>query len=150
MAVRPDILGKGFAFPFRFSSIGRVRKVVGVAAADGVEKVGMAIQQILGTRIGSRVIDRDFGSDLRGLIFEPIDEVSVARLRLAVSEGIQKWERRVEIISIEISTLRATEGVLEAAVQFRIISTQQVGNIVYPFYLTPDMRVQGQITVGGT
>jgi len=149
MAIHPDILGKGWAFPFRFSSIGRVKKLVGVAAAEKTDKVAMAIKQILGTKIGSRVIDRDFGSDLRGLIFTPIDELSSARIRFAILESIRRWERRVEVLGIDVSIARAQEGVIEANIQFRIIATQQIGNLVYPLYITPEMRVQGQINVGG-
>lgn len=148
MAIRPDILGQGWAFPFRFTSLGRIKKLTGVQAADSIQKVSMAIQQILGTKIGSRVIDRDFGSDLRGLIFDPINELTATRIRFATVEAIQRWEKRVEILDVDVSVLRASEGVIEARIEFRIIATQQIGNLVYPFYLTPEMRVQGQITVG--
>ena len=55
---RPDVLGKGWSFPFRFSAVGRVRKVVGVTTADSIEKVKMALRQIFGTRIGSRATTR--------------------------------------------------------------------------------------------
>jgi hypothetical protein len=147
MATRPDLLGKGWGFPFRFTSLGRVKRLVGVDPAAGVEKVIMSIKQILGTKIGSRVIDRDFGSDLRELLFDPIDELSSARVRFAISSAIQQWERRAELLDIEISLLRVAEGVMEAKIEFQIISTQQVGNLVYSFYLTPEMRVQGQINI---
>lgn len=148
MAVKPDIIGKGWRFPFRFTSLGGVKKIVGIARASGIEKINMAIRQILGTKIGSRVIDREFGSDLRGLIFEPIDQLSATRVQLATVEAIQRWEKRVELLNVEISILRAKEGVIEARVEYQVISTQQVGNLVYNFYLTPEMRVQGQITIG--
>lgn len=147
MARNPDVIGRGWAFPFRFTSLGRTKKLVGVTPADNVDKVRMAIRQILGTRIGSRVIDRDFGSDLRNMIFVPIDEVSVARLRFALTEAIQRWEKRVEITNIEISVARANEGVLEAIIDFRMISTQEPGNLVYPLYLTPEMMVVSQLNV---
>lgn len=148
MATRPDILGRGWAYPFRFSSVGRVRKIVGVTQAESLEKVKMALRQILGTRLGTRVIDRGFGSDLKEIVFEPIDDLTVSTLRLAITEAIQQWERRVDLLNVAVSLERAQEGVLDARVDFRITSTQQVGNLVYPFYITPDMRVQGQITVG--
>lgn len=125
-----------------------MNKIVGVEKAFGIEKINMAIRQILGTKLGSRVIDRDFGSDLRGIIFEPIDQLSATRLQLAVSEAIQTWEKRVELLNVEVSLLRSREGVLETRVEYQVITTQQIGNLVYPFYLTPEMRVQGQITIG--
>lgn len=145
--VQQDFLGKGWAFPFRFSSVGRVRKIVGITPAESIEKVKMSISQILGTRLGSRVIDRDWGSDLRDIVFEPIGEATATRLRLAVSEAIERLERRVQLISVNVSLERAREGVLETSVRFRIAGTQLTGNLVYPFYITPDMRVQNQITV---
>lgn len=147
MAKNPDTIGRGWAYPFRFTSLGRTKNLVGVTPADSVDKVRMAIRQILGTKTGSRVIDRDFGSDLRGMLFTPIDEVSVARLRFALSEAIQRWEKRVEITNIEISTARANEGVLEATIDFRMISTQEPGNLVYPLYLSPEMMVVSQMNV---
>lgn len=149
MAVtRPDVLGRGWSFPFRFSSVGRVRKIVGVSQAESLEKVKMAIRQILGTKIGTRVIDRDFGSDLRSLVFEPIDSVTTTSLRLTITEALQTWERRIQLLNVQVNIDRADEGVLDAEISFRIISTQQIGNLVFPFYITPDMRVQGQLNVG--
>jgi len=143
-----DVLGRGWAYPFRFSAVGRVRKVVGVTAADSVEKVRMAIRQILGTRLGSRFIDRDFGSDLRDIVFAPINEVTATRLRLAITEAIERWERRVEVMFVHVSLEREKEGVLDTEVTFRVVTTHQVGSLVFPFYISPDMRVQNQITVG--
>jgi phage baseplate assembly protein W len=149
MAVtQTDILGKGWSFPFRFSSVGRVRKVVGVTPADSIEKVKMAMRQILGTRLGSRVIDRDWGSDLRNIIFEPINQVTATRLRFAVGEALGRWERRIEVLGVSVDVSQAADGIIETSVDFQIAATQQFGNLVYPFYITPDMRVQGQILVG--
>lgn len=148
MAVKPDIIGRGWEFPFRFTPLGGVKRLVGIGRANGVEKINMSLQQILGTKIGARVIDREFGSDLRGLIFDPIDQISATRVQLATVEAIQRWERRIELLNVEISILRSAEGVIEARIEYQIIATQQIGNLVYPFYLTPEMRVQGQINIG--
>lgn len=147
MAVNPNIIGRGWAFPFRFTTRGGIEKAGGLSSDDAVSKIRMAIQQILLTKLGSRYIDRDFGSDLRGLVFTPIDSLSAARVRGAIVEAIQNNEKRVDILNVEIDLSRAKEGILEAKVDFRIIATQVEGNLVYPFLLTPDMRVQGQITI---
>jgi phage baseplate assembly protein W len=147
MATRPEILGKGWAFPFRFSSVGRVSKLTGTTPAESVEKVKMAISQILGTRIGSRVIDRTFGSNLRGIVFEPIDELTVINLRAAIVDSIERFEFRAIVTRVEISIANAASGVIESDISFRITGTQIEGNLVFPFYITPDMRVQNQITV---
>ena len=147
-ATREEVLGRGWSFPFRFSSVGRVRKVVGVEPADSVDKIKMALRQILGTRRGSRVIDRTFGSDLREIVFEPIDDLTARNLRVAVAGAIRQWERRVVVTRIFVSLEQAKAGILTCQVDFRVTATQQEGNLVYPFYITPDMRVRGQINVG--
>jgi phage baseplate assembly protein W len=142
-----DIVGKGFAFPFRFTNMGRVNRMTGVSNASSSEKVSMAIRQILGTKIGSRVMDRDFGSDLREILFTPIDEVSIARVRFAITSAIQTWEKRIDLLSVDIDTSRVKEGLLDVGIQFKIISTQQLGSLVYPLYLTEEMVVSGQLNV---
>jgi hypothetical protein len=147
MATRVDTIGRGWAFPFRFSVIGRTGKIVGITPADSAEKIRMAIRQILGTKIGSRMIDRDFGTDLRNILFYPIDEFSAARVRLAVSEAISRWERRAEVQEVKVSIERAKEGMIEVSISLKIVSTQDVFNLVYPFYLTPEMMVQNQVNV---
>lgn len=147
MVTRADIIGRGWAYPFRFSAVGRVGKAIGVTPSDSIEKVRMSIMQILGTKVGSRVMDREFGSDLRGLLFSPIDELSAARVRLATVEAIQRWERRVEVLESEVSIDRAKEGVIEAIITLRLLSTQQVFNLVYPYYLTPEMMAPDQINL---
>lgn len=148
MAIRVDVLGRGWAFPFRFTSRGRIQRQVGVAPAESAELINMSIRQILGTRIGSRVIDRDFGSDLRDTIFEPIDNLTATAVQMAITGALRTWERRIEVLSVTISLDRVKDGILDAQIFYRIISSQQVGNLVYPLYLTPEMRVRGQINVG--
>lgn len=144
---RNDIIGRGWAYPFRFTKVGRTGKLVGVSDASSLEKIAMSIRQILGTKIGSRVMDRDFGTDLREILFTPIDEVSVARVRFAITNAIQTWERRVEIRNVDVSIARVKEGIIEAEIFYQVIATQQEGNLVYPLYITDEMQVLGQINV---
>jgi phage baseplate assembly protein W len=148
MAKLIDYIGRGWAFPFRFSSRGRVSKLAGVQQADMEELINMSLKQILGTQIGSRMLDRDFGSNFRGMIFVPIDQLAASRLRFAAMQAINTWEKRIEVLSIDVSIEKASEGIIELDITYRIISTQETGNLVYPLYLTPEMRVQGQINVG--
>jgi phage baseplate assembly protein W len=147
MTKATDIVGRGWAFPFRFTTVGRTSKMVGVSRVASTEKIVMAMRQILGTRIGSRVIDRNFGSDLREILFTPIDEVSIARVRFAVTSAIQRWERRVELLDVAVDISSAQSGRIDVTVDFKVISTQEIGNLVYPLYITDEMRVQGQIDV---
>lgn len=142
-----DVIGKGWSYPFRFTPVGRVGKLVGVSSSSSSEKVMMSIRQILGTKIGSRVIDRDFGSDLRDVLFTPIDEVSIARVRFAVTSAIQRWERRIDLLNVEVDTSRVSEGVIDVGIQFKVLATAEEGTLIYPLSISEEMKISGQINV---
>jgi phage baseplate assembly protein W len=144
---RNDIIGKGWAYPFRFTKVGRTGKLVGVSDATSLEKVSMSIRQILGTKRGSRVMDRDFGTDLREILFDPIDEVSIARVRFTIMDALQTWERRIDILDVDVSIDRVKEGIIDVEIFYRVIATQLEGNLVYPLYITEEMQVVGQLNV---
>jgi phage baseplate assembly protein W len=144
---RQDVIGRGWAFPFRFTGVGRTGNLVGVSDAASLEKIAMSIRQILSTRIGSRVMDRDFGTELKDILFTPIDEISAARVRFAITDALQRWERRIQVTQVDVSIARAAEGVIDSEIFYLITATQQEGNLVYPLYITEDMVVQGQINV---
>lgn len=144
---RNDIIGKGWAYPFRFTKVGRTGRLVGVSDATSLEKISMSIRQILGTKRGSRVMDRNFGTDLREILFTPIDEISMARVRFTIIDALQTWERRIEILDVDVSIARVKEGVIEVEIFYRVIATQLEGNLVYPLYITDEMEIQGQLNV---
>lgn len=148
MVSRADILGRGWAFPFSFSARGGTRKQMSVTPAEQVEKVNMSIAVILGTKLGSRVIERDFGSDLRGLIFQNIEEATFARVRAAIVDALTRWEKRIELLEIQFDDSLRKDGILNVMIHYRIISSQVEGNYVHPFYILSEFRVQGEIVVG--
>lgn len=62
-----------------------------------------SIYQILGTRIGERVMVPEFGSRLPELLFEPIDEITIALARTYTIEAIERWEPRVELNDVVVN-----------------------------------------------
>ena len=77
MALAADskaFLGRGWAFPV---AVDAIREIATAAYEDDVQQ---AIRIILGTEPGERVMRPDFGTGLRGLMFEPINTTTIARL----------------------------------------------------------------------
>ena len=64
--------------------------------------VRASILQILGTRIGERVMLPEFGSRIWELLFEPIDQITVALARVYTIEAIKRWEPRVLLNDIDV------------------------------------------------
>lgn len=135
MAVKLDTLGKGWAFPFRFDA-----GTGGVARASGLELVKMSIRQIVLVRVGSRVVLRAFGSPLRDMVFSPIQPDLEMLLGHFVREALERWERRVRVDSVDVDVTHRDEGKVDISVKFTLLSTQQEGNLVVPFFLAPDER----------
>jgi len=74
---------------------------------DDLELIDSSIRQILETEKGERVMLPEFGSRLRRLVFEPLDEILENQIRREVAEAIARWEDRIwlEDVRVEPDTL---------------------------------------------
>jgi phage baseplate assembly protein W len=64
--------------------------------------VRCSIYQILGTRIGERVMEPEFGSRIHELIFEPIDQICISLGRVYTIQAIERWEPRVSLNDVDV------------------------------------------------
>lgn len=136
-----SFLGKGWQFPFQFTQrTGGVFQGTTVSSAEQIEQVNGSILQILGTVQGSRVIRRDFGSLIKGLVFEPNDPSLDTAFDFMIRKAINDWEPRVIVGPITVSRQFWKDGRLDIKVEFRIIQTNTIGNIVYPYFLSEEER----------
>lgn len=131
-----DVIGRGVAYPFAFTTrTGGLKPIQVVSEASGIDKIRQSIFQILGTDKGSRVMRRDFGSQIRQLVFFPMDPSMQAILEHYIQDAIEKYEKRVEVGEIKMSLDEKDKGRLDIEINFRVRRTQEPGNLVYPFYL---------------
>src|SRR3954452_23638804 len=95
---RPAFLGIGLAFPLAPDERG------GLTTAGYEEDVRQAIQIILGTNPGERVMRPDFGAGLRDFVFESIDATTMHRLQTRVREALVDWEPRIDVVAVEVAS----------------------------------------------
>jgi phage baseplate assembly protein W len=126
-----DILGSGLAFPLRVDARG------GLALVTHDEDVREAIAVILGTAQGERPMRPEFGCGIHDHVFETIDAYTMGRLDYEVRVALDRWEPRIEVLDVEFDTDRADRGELLIDVSYRLRDTNDVRNLVYPFYLIP-------------
>lgn len=62
--------------------------------------LNQGILSILTTRRGSRIFNRDFGSILMDLLFDPVDEVGSLRIKTEILSALRTWEPRVDVESV--------------------------------------------------
>jgi phage baseplate assembly protein W len=124
-----DLYGRGLSFPVQLG-------VAGVSQSAGVRKVEESMRVILGTRYGDRVMRPQFGCNLGSLAFAPNNGSTANLARYYVAEGLARWEPRVDVVDVAVQNDNAG-GRLLIDITYRLRATQDVHNLVYPFYLEP-------------
>ncbi|WP_153448732.1 GPW/gp25 family protein [Vibrio algicola] len=71
---------------------------------DGINHLKQSIKDILNTPIGSRVMRRDYGSELFKLIDSPLNASGTASIIAATAQAIKKWETRLDVKQIKIAS----------------------------------------------
>ena len=123
-----DFLGRGWAFP-PSSPQGQI------AVAEFEEDVRQSILIILGTNAGERVMRPDFGAGLNAFLFEPVNSNTMQALGKRVQEALVDFEPRIIVDNVRVSPDFVYPGRLLIEIDYRVRSTNAVGNLVYPFYL---------------
>jgi phage baseplate assembly protein W len=128
------ILGSGLSFPLRVDARG------GLALSHEDEDVREAISVILGTAPGERPMRPEFGCGIHDYVFESVDAYLVGRLEQEVRRALDRWEPRIDVVSVDLSVEADARGVNEVVVidvTYRLRATNDVRNLVHPFYVIP-------------
>ncbi len=128
-----EILGTGFAFPFDVDETGRI---VLVADEDDIDQ---AIELILSTAPGERVMRPEFGCAVHDYVFDAVDAQTTTRIGAAVRAALDRWEPRIEVVDVEFHTDDEEEpGALYIELTYSVKATNDLRNLVYPFYVIPE------------
>ena len=123
------VLGSGLAFPLDVDDRGRI------ALAREEIDVEQAIRIILSTAPGERPMRPEFGCAVHDCVFERIEADTLARIDQAVRVALDRWEPRISIEDIAFETRK--EGELLVHLRYRLRATNDVRNLVFPFYVVP-------------
>jgi phage baseplate assembly protein W len=77
-----------------------------------------------------------FGCNLRSLVFAPNDAATASLARFYIEEGLTTWEPRIVLDEVRVENDNRN-GRLLISIDYRIKSTYESRNLVYPFYLQP-------------
>lgn len=125
-----NFLGVGWSFPIRCDE-----NAPRFATSEYDECIRQAIEIILGTAKGERVMRPDFGCGIHDMVFSPNNAGSRGLAESHVLEALQRWEPRIEVLSIKAGIGGAEGEVMPISVEYRVRSTDNRFNLVYPFYL---------------
>jgi phage baseplate assembly protein W len=125
-----EFLGRGWKFPVAVDTKGKIEM------SEYEQDIKEAIWIILSTAKGERVMRPDFGCGIHDFIFASINTSTIGLIESSVREGLTRWEPRIELKNVSVSTDRADEGRLLISIDYKVRATNNEFNLVYPFYLT--------------
>lgn len=123
-------LGNGWQFPVISDKItGRVKE------SSYEMNIEESIYLIIMTKKGERVMRPDFGCDIHNYMFEAMDYTTLTMMKHAVEEALIRWEPRITNIRVEVEDTIQEENAVQIAVDYRVRTTNNPFNLVFPFYL---------------
>lgn len=127
-----SFLGVGWAFPVDADTNGKIK------LAEYEASVRQSIWIILGTAKGERVMRPDFGCGIYDLVFELNSASTAGRIAQAVRDALLMLEPRIDVREVKVESQNNGE-VLLISLDYEVRATNNVFNLVYPFYLERSM-----------
>lgn len=124
-----EFLGRGWSFPVGTDSTGSV------ALSEGEADIRESIRIILGTAKGERVMRPEFGCGIHDYVFSTVNATTLNLMETSVREALIRWEPRIDVQSVETSREGISVGKLLISIDYRVRSSNNEYNLVYPFYL---------------
>ena len=121
-------LGVGWGFPVGVGENGAVN------LAEYEESVRQSVWIILGTAKGERIMRPDFGCGIYDLVFEMNSASTADKVSQAVREDLLSFETRIDVVDVQVRPAGGGE-VLLISIDYEVRATNNVFNLVYPFYL---------------
>ena len=126
-------LGVGWQFPVSIEDTDATKKRF--AKAEYEESIKQSIWIILATAKGERVMRPDFGCGIYELVFAPNDAATRGMAEYHVDEALRLWEPRIEVLGVKATAAGAHDEELRISIDYRVRTTDNRFNLVYPFYL---------------
>ena len=85
-----------------------VSKDIARKVDDGALKQGM--KNIIYTSIGERLFNPGFGSQLREMLFEPVDAASASVINNLITQCLENYEKRIAVSRVDVKANELEDG----------------------------------------
>nr|WP_237521248.1 MULTISPECIES: GPW/gp25 family protein [unclassified Streptomyces] len=115
----------------------RVGPTGGIAMVERDREIEEAIRLVLGTAPGERPMRPEFGCGIHDYVFAPGDGATAGRIAHETRTALERWEPRIEVTDVVIAFDTVDDGTLYIDVRYTVRSTNDLRNLVFPFYTIP-------------
>ena len=105
---------------------GDIGKKTGASAVKG------AIVSILKTNYNERLFDPEFGTDIRGSLFEPMNPITEQRMKKKIEAAIARHEPRAEVLGVSVKA-QEEQNRYEISILFNVASVAEIQKITTYF-----------------
>ena len=96
-----------------------------IYAVKNEAAITQALKNLVQTRFGERLMQPTIGSGVYYMLFEPLDVFSGIELQSKISTTINNYEKRVEIIDVQVAVIEDEETTV-VNVTYRIIGEPKI------------------------
>jgi hypothetical protein len=124
------LIGTGWLFPPSFA-----KPSSGPTMTFNEERIDQSIYVILNTMPGERIMDEFFGSQLGSYSFGVVNQTFLTDIKVAIANALKSNEPRIKLLSIKFDSSSVSEGLLSITLEYSIIESNNIRNMVYPMYV---------------
>lgn len=124
-----DFLGVGWTLPVQLDAAQHVQM------SKYEVSVRQSIWAILNTARGERVMRPTFGCRIHDHVFAPNIAGTVGLIITDVRSALVEWEPRIDVLDVDLLPNPAQPNLLQISVNYQVRTTNNIFNLVYPFYL---------------
>lgn len=124
------LVGRGVSFPLVVDHTGSI-------ALSGGDDVTPAIRMVIMTAPGERPMRPDFGCAIWDHVYDPINAASLGQMAHAVRSALSRWEPRIDVDRVTVTPDRTADSAVLIEVDYRLRSSNDRRNLVFPFYVIP-------------
>ncbi len=133
-----SFLGTGWSFPPAFD-----RNSGTIEMVSEIQDIEQSLDILLSTSLGERVMQPEYGCDLKDYLFEPLNSSVIGYLKDRVENAILYYEPRIVVENIEVTaqdSIDLIEGNFTISLDYIIPETNSRFNYVFDFYKNEALR----------
>lgn len=132
-----SFLGRGWKFPPEFNNTMLEAEMI-----ENEDDIKESLKILLSTAPGERIMQPKYGCGIKTLIFDILDETQATIIKDAIEKAILFFEPRINLEYIDLEIKEPNIGLLMIYIEYIVRTTNNRGNLVYPFYLREGTNIE--------
>lgn len=125
-----SFLGTGWSYPPQF-----MPESGEVMMTSDEEDIEASLKILLGTAVGERFLNPNYGLDLHEMLFEPMSTTMTTFLKDRAKIALLIYEPRIDLLTLDLDTSAQLEGKVSLVLDYEVKATNSRFNLVFPFYI---------------